>query len=43
MPIILDDDSECFVCGGPQIDLSTYKVILSEPKGIPSKEEEGDR
>ena len=42
MPIILDDDSGYFVCGGPQIDPSTYKVILGDNDEKSPEEEENN-
>lgn len=30
MSVILEDNTKYFVCGGPQIDPFTYRVILCE-------------
>jgi hypothetical protein len=40
--IILENDNKYFVCGGPQIDPSTYRVILCEEEISLEEEEEKD-
>jgi hypothetical protein len=42
MPIILDNNKNYIVCGGPQINPNFYNMIIGGPNCPPPKEEEED-